>query len=344
MIYINGKFLRQKITGVQRFALEVCKEIIKLAPEVKIIAPKGEDVSLSSVVQFGLNKGVLWEQADLVYYLKRNGSPLLLNLTNSAPVWYRPKVVVIHDIAWLRFPHAFSKKFFLWYRFLIPRVIRTSLKVITVSKFSKQELQEVFELPEEKIHVVYEGVSSKFKPLEIKKDDFILWVGSLQPCKNLENLLRAFQILRKKGIKTKLYLVGATNPKVFGKFDVKESFEGVEFLGYKNDDELLSLYNRAQLFVFPSLYESFGLPALEAMACGCPVVASAMASLPEICEDSAYYVNPEEPEDIAEGMLKVLSDDQLRQSLVKKGLERVKLFSWHNTAKEILKIVQQVDV
>ena len=160
----------------------------------------------------------------------------------------------------------------------------------------------------------------------------------------MENLVRAY-ISLDKGIRKDIKLVlagfkGWENKEIMAL--LKEGKSDVLYLGYLPDKELGELYNLATLFVYPSMYEGFGLPPLEAMACCCPVVASNVASLPEVCGDAALYVDPHDVNSIAEGIHKVLTDDDLRQSLIEKGLERAKLFSWEKSAKEHIKVFEEV--
>ncbi len=175
-------------------------------------------------------------------------------------------------------------------------------------------------------------------------DNFILFVGSVEPRKNLKSLIVGYMSLNeiiRKNFKIVLSGFKGWNNKEIMEL-LRQVNKDVIYLGYVPNSELGKLYNLAALFVYPSLYEGFGLPPLEAMACGCPVVVSNVASLPEVCGDAAYYVDPYNVESIAEGMYKVLTDNSLRETLIKKGLERVKLFSWEKSAKEHLKVFEDV--
>jgi len=354
IFYINARFLTHKITGVQRYAVEISRQLKKLCPEVEFAAPKNiihkglaKDLDVKII---GKHTGHVWEQHDLPGFLKKRGTPLLLNLSNTAPLFYKNSLVTIHDIAFFRNPLWFSKKFFYFYRFLIPRIAKKSLKVVTVSDFSKKEIMDILSVDEGRIEVIYNAVSSKFMDRAKsgffnEYDKYILAVSSLDPRKNFVNLLLAFKGLKLQD--TKLIVVGSRH-RVFADVGLKEvasSCENIVFVDNSVDDDLLAgLYKNAILFVYPSLYEGFGLPPLESMACGCPVVVSNAASLPEVCGDAAYYVNPHDVDSIADGMRKVLTDDDLRRSLVKKGLERVNFFSWERSAREFLRVFEEVSV
>lgn len=221
-IFVNSRFLTQKITGSQRFAIEISKQLKKITPDRFVfVAPKNivhNDLARELDVKIiGVNTGHIWEQIDLPLYLKKQGSPLLLNLVNTAPLSYNHKMVVIHDISWKHFPKTFSKKFYLWYKFLIPKIIKTSKFVFTVSNFSKSDLMKEFDLKDNFVKVVYNSVSDIFKFLNLKKEKIILSVASLQPYKNLEGLIKAFIFLKNqnKFLDFKLILVGGYNKKVF---------------------------------------------------------------------------------------------------------------------------------
>ncbi len=350
MLYINSRFLTQKITGSQRFAIEISMQLKRLIPDIKFVAPKNiihkEIAEYLETKTFGDLKGHLWEQIELPVYLKKQGNPLLLNLVNTAPLFYKNKIVTIHDISWKHFPYAVSKKFYYYYKFLIPKIARNSKHIFTVSKFSKDDIVKEFKLPEEKITVISGSCSEIFKPLQYQKENFILSVTSLQPYKNLEKLVLAFLKIKENHNDLKLILVGEVNNTVFGKsnlFDLTKTRDDIIFPGYMNDKDLVEHYNKALIFVFPSLFESFGIPPLEAMACGCPVVASNAASIPEVCEDAACYVDPYNIDDIANGITRVLLDGKLRQDLIQKGLKRVKMFDWEESGRKILDTVKKVE-
>jgi len=348
MIIINSRFLTQKITGTQRFAIEISLQLKRLMPnDTVFVSPKNilhKDIAEElNVKPIGVNKGHLWEQLDLTVYLKKVGNPLLINLVNTAPLLYEKQIITIHDLAFLRHPEWFSRKFYLFYKFLIPKIARKAKKVITDSNFSKKEIIDILKIHPKKVEVNYCGVSNKFFfNSSIKKENFILAVSSLDPRKNFKSLILAFKKLKLKDYK--LLIVGSKN-KVFSDTEIQKLIKeipNVEFTGYVSDKKLVNLYQRAKLFVYPSLYEGFGLPPLEAMACGTPVVVSNVASLPEVCGDAAYYVNPYDIDDIARGIETVLKDEILQKELIQKGLKKVKLFSWEKSAEKLVKIIQEV--
>ncbi len=349
MICINARFLTQRITGTQRYAIEISTHINKylLSNEIFFLSPKNVLHSrLAAKLQvrtLGKFSGHLWEQMELPIFLKKKDNPLLVNLLNTGPLFYKNQVITLHDLAFLRYPHWFSRKFYYFYRFLIPKLSKTARKIITVSEFSKKEIVSLLGIPSNKIEVVYNAVSNKFKydPHQ-EKDDIILSVSSIDPRKNFIRLILAFKRLNLP--QYKLLIVGSEN-KIFSNSEIRNLIKevpNVEFTGYVSDNELLKLYQKAKLFVYPSLYEGFGLPPLEAMACGTPVIVSSTASLPEVCGDAAYYVNPYDEKDIARGLETVLKDEKLQKELTQKGLERVRMFSWEKSAAKLLGIIKKL--
>ncbi|MBI5408865.1 MAG: glycosyltransferase family 4 protein [Nitrospirae bacterium] len=350
-IYINARFLSQNITGVQRYAVEISRQLKTLHKDISLLAPNEilhKELSMElGVYALGKRSGHLWEQMELSRYLKKLGSPLLLNLANTAPAYYRDQIVTIHDLAFLRNPGWFSRAFYYYYRFLIPQIAKNALKIVTVSNFSKKEIVELLKVPEEKVEVIYNAVSERFlavseKTIDYKHGEYILAVSSINPRKNFKNLISAFGRLKLSGVKL---VIAGERKNIFADKELNNLIgenKNIIFYGYASDEDLISLYKNAKLFIYPSLYEGFGLSPLEAMACGCPVVVSNTTSLPEVCGDAAYYVDPFTVDSIAEGLNAVLTDEALRQGLIQKGLERVKLFSWEKSAKEHIKVFEEV--
>lgn len=349
-IYINARFLTQDITGVQRFAIEISLQLKKiLKNDVVFLSPnniKQDSIKeeLEAIV-IGNNTGHKWEQFDLPRYLKSIKSPLLLNIANTAPLFYSNKISTIHDIAFEIYPEMFSLPFRVFYKFLIPRLYKHSKSVFTVSEFSKKEILRLYGDKGQNIHVIYNGISNVFKPNDTKKTEkFILAVSSLNKRKNFNNLLKTFnEITELPDIK--LYLIGGINRNFTdqGLTDLINSNNNIKFIGRVSDDELVNLYSSAEVFVFPSIYEGFGIPPLEAQSCGCPVVASNVTSIPEVCGESVLYFNPYDIADMKETLLKVLSEQGLKDKLVNKGFENINRFSWEKSANKILNIIEELN-
>ena len=266
------------------------------------------------------------------------------------------KVMTIHDLTPIIFPHAFGLPIVLLHKLLLTRTLKTADKIITDSNSTKNDLINYFNIPEEKIRVILLAADEKFKPLsnkEIKEAKqkynlnfpFILYVGTLEPRKNIPSLIKAFYKLKKKNLQYKLVIAGKKGWKykeIFETIDKLNLQSDVVFTGYVPDEDLPALYNAADLFVYPSVYEGFGLPPLEAMACGTPVITSNTSSLPEVVGDAGIMVDPYDVDRLADAMQEVLTDEGLRADMTKKGLGRAKMFSWEKCARETLRVYEEV--
>lgn len=332
MIIINGRFLTQKISGVQRFAHEIIKELDEIVDKgkYKIIAPKNiinKDLKLKNIEIeiIGYTKGHLWEQVELSYYVKKNKGKLI-NLCNTAPI-LNPGVITIHDIQTKVHPEFFSKKFVFWYNLLHKFNIKNSDKLITVSEFSKNEILKYYNIPRNKIKVIYNGWQHMERigfdeyildKLKLKEKKYVLGVSSINPNKNFKYILE----LAKLHLEYIFVIVGNKNSKVF-KENSFEELKNLKWTGYISDEELKTLYKNAEIFIFPSLYEGFGIPPLEAMACGCKnIVVSNTSCFPEIYGDNINYLNPRE--------IKKLTFKKLKTEIV------LKRYSWKRSSLNIL--------
>ena len=265
-----------------------------------------------------------------------------------------PSIITVHDLERISFP--FSKQ---------EPLEETSLKIdavaikkadhiIAVSENTKKDLKKYLEIPDEKITVVYNGVDHEvFKPNAhpVSSSPYILYVGSERPRKNLERLLEAFVLLKKSSDFAELKLIKVGSP---GRSDafrqatlqkIKElGLDGeVIFVDQITDERLVEYYSSARVLIYPSLYEGFGLPVLEAMACGCPVITSNVSSLPEVGGDAAFLVNPYDIRDICGAIARLLTDNRLRDELIARGKVRSRIFSWAKTAGETLNVYHQVE-
>lgn len=265
-----------------------------------------------------------------------------------------PTIVSILDTTILQMPQNFTVWHRNYSRLLIPLAARRASKILTISEHSKRDIVRQFKVPTEKVVVTYLAASAQFRPLseakvlEVKRrynlDTFILTVGTLEPRKNISRLLQAFALLRRRGLACQLVHVG---PKGWLYDSVLADVErlglegSVRFWGRVPLDDLVGLYNAAKVFVYPSLYEGFGLPVLEAMACGCPVVASNKSSIPEVVGEAGVTIDPLNVEALAGAINRVLADTTLAQSLHQRGLERASRFSWQRCAQETAAVYHQ---
>lgn len=263
-----------------------------------------------------------------------------------------PVITTIYDCTHLRFPETMERRNRRRIRQGLNNSIRRSCHFLTISEFSKQEMIELLGIPAEQISVVYSAPSdtggyADFNALSIKLDlkkPYLLYVGTIEPRKNLERLLRAFGRLKPE-IPHQLVLAGGdgwNNQRIHEVANRIPGADAVRFTGYLSDAERNSLYQNADLFVFPSLYEGFGMPPLEAMRFGCPVVCSNAASLPEVVGDAAELVNPIDEENITEGIWKLLTDPKYAAELVWRGYRQSQKFTWESSADRFLKVCENV--
>lgn len=347
-IVVNARFLTQSVTGVQRFAIEISRQLKKMLPNVVFVAPQNilhkEIAAELAAITFGSQRGHLWEQFDLPLYLKKNGSPLLINLANTAPLLYKKQFVTVHDVAFRINPSWFSWPFRTYYNFLIPLVAQKALQVITVSNSAKQDIVSHLSIPPDNIEVINNAVSPTFTlPNPERRVDplnYFLAVSSLDPRKNFISLINAFNLFDDKTFKLVIIGGGNTNFKNTELQSLLINNSSIELRGYVSDEELLTLYQEAYAFIYPSLYEGFGIPNIEAMRIGCPVITSDIAVLHEICRDAALYVNPLDPVDIAAKMQQLTTDKELRSKLIAYGYNRSAKYSWKTSAEKLAGIIK----
>ncbi len=347
IIYINGRFLTQKSTGVHRFSYEMCKSLHKEGLNFIVLAPKNTlpdyecDFPIKIIGNFSSH---LWEQLELPFYLKKNGLPLLISFMGLGCVLYNNQISTIHDISFMRNPSWFSKKYYYFYKWMTPLMVKKSKKIITVSNFSKKEIVDLLHIFPEKIEIIYNAVADYFykdnyeSVIPLNKQPYILAVSSLDPRKNFVNLIKAFSLLQ--DIPHKLYIIGG-NSSVFSSMNLPIS-DNIVFLNYVSNKELVGYYKNADLFVYPSLYEGFGIPPIEAMSQHCPVLVSDIDVLHEVCGEAAFYCNPYDINDIAEKIRFILHDSKAVYKKTTIGKEHISKYSWSNSAKKLMKLINDL--
>jgi glycosyltransferase involved in cell wall biosynthesis len=356
-IAINGRFLTQRASGVQRFAAEAIKAIDALLDSdayralqghIEILAPqKARDFPLKNIPlrRVGFFSGYIWEQIE---YPLHAGGQLLLNLSMLGPLIARHQIIVVHDATVRALPDNFSPRFRAAYGFLIPRLCARADLVVTVSKFSRQEIGKWYGAEIDAMPVCYEGGDhitavtsdlSVLDRLDLKSRKFFLGVGVDSANKNIVKVVEAFRAA--KFDDTMLVLTGARDPRVFGHFGEVHS-DGVRMIGYVSDQELRALYEHALALVFPSLYEGFGLPPVEAMTCGCPVVISEQPALVEVCDDAALRCDANDVAALSRHLRALNDDAALRNRMSAAGHERARRFTWAATARTLLSLCLQV--
>ena len=344
-IVINGRFLTRPTTGVDRFAIELLRAWLPHfgngAP-VKALVPSQSEVRDSVGLNLAVSKvgtlgGHLWEQLELSGHC---GDDVLLSLCNTGPMTRRRQLAVLHDAGVMARPRTYSFAFRNWYRWLFAGLMKHAGIVATVSTFSAGELMRHVGRRASSIELIFGAGEHVLRTpadarildrLGIADRPYVLAVGSLTPNKNFGGVVRAAALLR--DLNCRIVAAGGANSRVFG--GVELAGEALIMAGYVTDGELRALYENATCFVFPSFYEGFGLPPLEAMHCGCLVIVSDRASLPEVCGNAAVYCDPDDPEDMARQLRLVLSSFSLRSELREAGLARARTFSWHRSADQL---------
>jgi glycosyltransferase involved in cell wall biosynthesis len=317
-----------------------------LAPNIRGVISTAGNYSVSE--QFAIPSIVRREQAD-VFHAPHYVLPPLVSC---------PSVVTIHDCIHLMFPQYLPNRFAYTYaRAFMWTATHRSAHVLTVSEASKRDILRFYRIPPDKITVAYNAIDERFNRMPAAEDiarvkerfqlhdPFVLYVGNIRPHKNIERLIEAFALVRTGPLaNTKLLIIGdeiSKYPTLRRAVHRGKLHKHVRFLGFVGGDTLAALYRLATVFAFPSLYEGFGLPPLEAMASGTPVVTSNVSSLPEVVGDAAILVDPREPTAIAHGLRRALLDPVLRAQMRERGLARAQHYSWTRTTETILRIYRE---
>ncbi len=357
-------FLKRR-TGIEEYSYQVIRHLRSVIPEGdhvvlyvrrKFAIRNSRFVMLSQEIDFDLppNWEVraiwaprFWTQVGLSIEMLFRAPDVLFVPAHIVPV-ISPKrtIVTVHGLEYEMFPEAYSLWERLYMRFSIRFSVRAASRVIAVSENTKQDLMKLYRVPEEKISVIYEGkpshdvrVTSHVRNTEygIPNTKYFLFIGRLEERKNISRIIEAFGIL-KETYKIPHALVLAGKPG-FGygriKNEIRETRYGIREMGYVSDEEKRSLLAMADVFLFPTIYEGFGLPVIEAQAAGIPVVTSNTSSLPEIAGDGAVFVDPLSAESIAAGIWSLVSDDGKRSAIIQKGLGNARRFSWQACAEEV---------
>lgn len=300
----------------------------------------------------------LWMQAMLPAIIWRS-QPHLCHFTNAlAPLWQpRPFILTIYDASLFFYGDYHPRSRRLTMKTMLPLAAKRASAIITISESSRRDLRKIFPFAAHKTHVVYGAAPEQFRPVNDPAglqairhkyqlpEQFLLYVGTLEPRKNLSRLIQALHLLHQRGHHCPLLLAG---PVGWMMEDFEQDIaalglkQAIHYLGYVPTEDLPGLYSLATVFAFPSLYEGFGLPPLEAMACGAAVLTSNRSSLAEICGEAAMLVNPESAEAIADGLQQLLADGEARKELGRRGVERAQSFSWQRAAQETSAVYHQV--
>ena len=354
--------------GMDFVALETIRELQKRndGNEYYVIVAPGEDRCIEnsanlSIIELKCPTYPLWEQVGLPRIVKQLGVDLLHCTSNTAPIRCSvPLVLTLHDIIYLeprqhRSPSLYQEMGWYYRRLVVPRILGKCKKIITVSYFECDRIRQALNIPSERITAVYNGYSRHFYQQEIDMNivrkyipekDFLFFLGNTDPKKNAARTLKAYSTyLHQSEIKRPL-LIADLQEEYINSLLQQENITDIKshlyYPGYINNHDLATLYNAAFVFLYPSLRESFGIPMLEAMACGTPVITSQTSAMPEIAGKDAILVNPYNPEEIAQAMVRLEEDPEYRHSLSQYGLRRAQRFSWKKTALKTLELYNEI--
>jgi glycosyltransferase involved in cell wall biosynthesis len=357
-------------TGIGKYTENLLRHICDISSDSELLLFSNKEISFNKEknVEYAIRKRLfgkynssLWFQLSLPFYLNSrsdnkidlfHGTMAMLPLAATVPM-----VITIYDLVLEKFPETMYWKNWLSLKTLMRASARKALKIIAISENTKKDIMDCFGIEDEKIRVIYLGVDRQFSPQPDPNEagvlskynlpsGYILSVGTLEPRKNILRLINAYKMVASSGEPVpKLVIVGGHGwrNEDLGKL-VRESglADRVVLVGYVPDEDLPTLYRNATVFVYPSLYEGFGLPPLEAMACGTPVITSNLSSIPEVVGDAGIVIDPYNTTEIARAIASVLNNEELRESLRTSGLVRSRLFNWDKTALETLKLYQEV--
>lgn len=364
------RIFRKKKHGMDIVTIQLIKSLQKLdlVNQYFIFVNPDEDPSAIQetpnfkIVPLKKSPYPIWEQNHLRQATIDYRLDVLHCTSNTAPTNSPvPLVLTLHDIIYLEKINLLSGSWYqrignLYRRWNVPIIVKECKSIFTVSKFEKEKIDRFFNFGSEKVKVTYNGVADHFQPkredeikVQLKKyglpDHYILFLGNTDPKKNLPGVLKALKILSSKStLPFDLVMPDFGEEelqKILSEIGAGDLRKRIHLTGYIANQDLPYIYSGAKLFLYPSLRESFGLPILEAMACGCPVITSNTSSMPEVAGDAALIIDPFQPQELADAINKLLSSPDLKASLVQKGFQRIPLFSFDHSAEIILKAYQQ---
>jgi glycosyltransferase involved in cell wall biosynthesis len=370
-IGIDARMYRSSVAGIGRYSQNLIKNLLEIdnknqyvlfmtPADAEEIRKKKIETRNTKIVETNISHFSLAEQTKLPKILEKEKLDLMHFLNFNYPVRYKGKFIsVIHDLTLHFYPETAKKTNFLKraaFSYVMKKACQNSAKIVSVSESTKKDILKIFHIDSKKIKTIYEAADDKiFKTtsesaIESLKQKYhldfpvILTVGQFRPHKNLPGLIEAFGKLRKE-MPAKLVILGKQDPKhtrVYEAIDKTKAKSDIVMPGFVTDEELSLWYKAASVFVFPSFYEGFGLPGLEAMMAGAPVVASNQASLPEVYQDAALYFDPFNTADIAAKIKEVILNKKLQEKLIENGRKISRKYSWKKTAEETLDLYKQV--
>lgn len=379
-IGIEGQRLfRKKKHGMDMVALELIRNLQEIDHEneyVVFVKPDVDDKVLMQTTNFKIIKlkggfYPLWEQFSLPRAAREEGCQILHCTSNTAPInTYIPLIVTLHDIIYMESSYLkilkgsgtiYQKFGNIYRRLVIPRIVKRSSKIITVSHFEKNRIGQFFKIKgDDRLAAVYNGVSEHFKPITDKDElqrvktkynlpgHFFFFLGNTDPKKNTKGTLKAFSdFIQQTGADYKLVMLDYERnelEKLLDDINDKTLINRIILTGYVVNTDLPAIYCQCDVFLYPSLRESFGIPMLEAMACGVPVITSNTSSMPEVAGTAAFIIDPYKPEQITNALIQITNNRDLKQQLIENGLQQAAKFSWKAMAEDVLEIYNQIKI
>lgn len=360
-VIIDARMVDEHLHGIARYTYEIIKGVskendinIKLLINNREISNKifGEFNNIEYIIMKSKFLSI-GEQIELPWIINKYKKDTIFHSPSfvSSPLIKIPMVMTIHDLNHLEFPQYYSPFHKYYYKYIVKTSALKCKKILTDSKFSKGEILKWLKFDESNVKVTYCGVGEKFRiikdEIELERvqkkyklpNKFVLYVGNLRPHKNVESLVEAMKSIDN----IRLVINGKANEslkQIIDKYTLKER---IQFIGYIDEEDLPVIYNLATVFVFPSLYEGFGLPPLEAMACGCPVVTSNVSSLPEVVGSLAITVDPKDKEKIANSIQLLLSNKVMRENMSIEASQYSKRFTWGKTVQETINVYKKIN-
>ena len=362
--------------GMDRVAIELIKnlQIIDKDNEYFIFVKPDHDASAIcntknfNIIEIPGGPYPIWEQYKLPKIAKAYKCDILHCTSNTAPLFGKiPLVTTLHDIIYMEnslkdllFSDASAYQKFgnLYRRLIVTSIVKKSKRLITVSNYEKENINNFFKLNDKNIQTIHNGVNEKYKTeiseealAELKTNyklpkHYLLHISNRDPRKNTKRVLLAYKdFIKVNTARYKLVMLGCNDHNlkiILAEIDALDLYEHIVLTGYVPDEDLPIIYHLAALFLFPSLREGFGIPIIEAMACGVPVITSNTSSMPEVAGDAAHLINPNKKEEITNGIMKILSDVNYKNGLIEKGLKRYKQFTWEFMAIQVLDLYKQL--
>lgn len=363
------RIFRTNKHGMDFVILECIRELQKLdlINEYYILVSSGEDKCIEEtpnfhIIEINISFYPLWEQIGLPRTINKIKPDILHCTSNTAPLFCKvPMILTLHDIIFLESLNSNNKSWYqnmgrIYRRFIVPKILPHCKKIITVSNFECTRIQQALNLPKEQITAVYNGYSNHFHLLKetediihhyIPAEEYLFFLGNTDPKKNTPRILKAYSLYLKQSKKKRPLLIADLKESIIDAILKEQKIENIKpylfYPGYISNKDLPYLYNGSFAFLYPSLRESFGIPILEAMACGTPVITSNLSAIPEIAGRNAILINPYDEKEIAKAIIQLENDPLFYQSQVTYGLQHVQNFSWKKTAEALLNIYQVFD-